>query len=281
MRRIETVPEMLAAIDSAGLAPGSWVATDADGTLWATDVADQAWRLAIAERRFRARACGAMFAELEKLGERSTGDVHEDATLLYSLYAAGRADDWAMLRAMTACWAGWREAELRDFAARLWRERLRPRVYATTAELLRGLIARGYRLAVVSGSPQLLVEEAVRGLDLPGPGAVVLGACCEREGDLLSERLDHPLPWEEGKVHLLRSRIEREGVPHAIAAAFGDTFGDLALLNAAHGLRVLVHPRPALRRHAHLSADDAWVEFAPVTLVSGEPAAPPTSDRVM
>lgn len=272
---------MLAAVDSAGLAPGSWVATDADGTLWATDVADQAWRLAIEEKRFRERARGALASELEKAGEGTSGDAHVDATRLYELYAAGRADDWSMLRAMTACWAGWREAELRDFAARLWRERLRPRVYATTAELLRGLLERGYRLAVVSGSPQLLVEEAVRGLELPGAGAIVLGARCEQEGELLSERLHHPLPWEEGKVHLLKARIEGEGVPRAIAAAFGDTFGDLALLNAAHGIRVLVHPRPALRRHAKLSADSAWVEFAPTLLLSGERVAPPATDRVM
>lgn len=281
MRTIESVEEMLAAVDAAGLAPGSWVATDADGTLWAADVADLAWRLALEERRLLPVAGQALRRELELLGQESAREVHADAAFLYELYGRGRADDWAMLRAMTSCWAGWEEDALRAFGQRLWRERLAPRVYGTTAPLLRGLLARGYRLAVVSGSPQLLVEEAVRGLLPDVAPLVVLGALQEQEGALLSERLHHPLPWEEGKVQLLRGRIEQDPLPRAIAASFGDTFGDLALLNAADGLRVLVHPRPALLLHARQSADTAWVRFSPRSLASGEAVAAPASDRVM
>lgn len=280
MRRIESVEEMLAAVDAAGLAPGSWVATDADGTLWAADVADLAWRRALGERRLRVAAAEAMARELGQLGERSAGEVHADAARLYELYGLGRADDWAMLRAMTSCWAGWSEEELRAFGRRLWAEQLSPRVYHTTCDLLQGLCARGYRLAVVSGSPQLLVEEAVGALGIT-TRPVVVGALQEQEGALLSERLHHPLPWEQGKVELLRARIEGQSVPRAIAAAFGDTFGDLALLNAADGVRVLVHPRPSLLRHAQQSADAAWIQFSPRWLRSGEAVVPPGSDQVL
>jgi phosphoserine phosphatase len=70
-------------------------------------------------------------------------------------------------------------------------------------------------------------------------------------------------------------------MPRAIAASFEDTFGDLALLNAADGLRVLVHPRPALLAHARQCADPAWVQFAPAALVSGEAVAAPRGDRVI
>lgn len=281
MRRIEAVEDMLGAVDAAGLAAGSWVATDADGTLWSADVADLAWRLALGERRLRPAAGEALARELEQVGMPSAREPHADAARLYELYAQGRADDWAMLRAMTSCWAGWQEDELREFGRRLWREHLAPRVYGTTAALLHGLLGRGFRLAVVSGSPQLLVEEAVRGLLPEVDPLVVVGALQEQEGRLLSDRLHHPLPWEKGKVELLRGRIERAPLPRAIALSFGDTFGDLALLEAAELMRVLVHPRPALLRHARGLNDPAWVLFAPLSLCSGEAVAPPASDRVM
>src|SRR5690606_16034962 len=104
------------------------------------------------------------------------------------------------------------------------------------------IVERGHRVAVVSGSPQLLVEEALAELGVPA--SLVVGADVEREGGVLSGRMKTPVPWEAGKVEALANHGVRAPV------AFGDTMGDLPLLEAAEALRVLVHPRPALRARA-------------------------------
>lgn len=272
MHTFDTTAALLAAIDALDLPRGTWVATDADGTLWAADVADLAWHRLLGERAARPAAAGVMRRLLEGAGRAATGEVHADAAAVYDLYRQDVIDDRAMVLAMTACWAGWRPEDVRAFGARLAREVVLPRAYATTGELLRGLLARGLQVAVVSGSPRLLVEEAVGGLGLPARPLVV-GAETGVEGGVLGDRLLEPTPWEEGKVDALRARA---GV--AAPVAMGDTLGDLALLEAADRLRVLVHPRPALRERARGAP---WALFAPGRTVSGEAVAPPASNRTI
>jgi phosphoserine phosphatase len=189
---------------------------------------------------------------------------------LYDGYRKGVVDDRTLLVAMTACYAGWTEDELRAFGRALAREDIAPRTYHTTADLLRALVARGHRVAVVSGSPHVLVEEAVRELGVP---VLVVGVDLVRDGAVLGDRLQEPVPWEEGKVEALAARGVRAPV------AFGDTLGDRALLRAANALRVLVHPRPSLRAHA--VPHDGWVLFAPNRTVGGHDCAPPSVDRVI
>jgi phosphatidylglycerophosphatase C len=270
VRSHDTIDTILAAIDAARLAPGAWIATDADGTLWATDVADRAWDRLLRERLMRPAAAGALRRGIDRAGLRASGEVHADAARLYEGYRAGVVDDRTLLEAMTACYAGWAEDELRAFGRRLAKEDITPRTYATTTDLLRALIDRGLRVAVVSGSPQVLVDEAVRALGVP---ALVVGVDLERDGDVLTDRLRQPVPWEEGKVQALAAHGVRAAV------AFGDTTGDLALLEAAEALRVLVHPRPSLRARA--TAHPAWCLFTPCRTVGGHDVAPPSIDRVI
>ena len=46
-------------------------------------------------------------AELRLAGSGSTGDVHDDARLLYALYKDDRVSELSIVRAMTVCYAGW------------------------------------------------------------------------------------------------------------------------------------------------------------------------------
>ncbi|MCO5168387.1 MAG: HAD-IB family phosphatase [Planctomycetes bacterium] len=268
-----TLDTLLHALDALEALRGGpvWVATDADGTLWHTDVADRAWHRVVGQRRIRPAAADVIRRVLARAGLAPTGDVHEEAERLYQAYREGVADDWMLLEAMTACYAGWTEDEVRAFGRDLAREEVGPRAYETTADLLRALVDRGHQVAVVSGSPQVLVDEALRTLGLPA--SLVVGADVEREGDLLTDRLREPVPWEEGKVRALAA--------HGVKApvAFGDTLGDLHLLEAADALRVLVHPRPALRAKA--VPGGAWCLFEPRRTVGGHAVAPPGVDRVI
>jgi phosphoserine phosphatase len=268
VNRHETTEALLAAIDAV-LPEHAWVATDADGTLWATDVADRAWGRVIRERRVLPAALAMVVRCLAAAGLPATDDVLEGMDRLYEGYREGVVDDRVLLEAMTACYAGWSEGELRAFGRDLARDEVAPRTYATTADLLRGLVARGHRVAVVSGSPQVLVDEAVKLLGVP---ALVVGADVERDGDVLTDRMRRPVPWEAGKVEALAGHGVRAPV------AFGDTLGDLHLLQAATALRVLVHPRPALRRAAD---DGPWCLFTPARTVGGHVVEPPSVDRVI
>lgn len=270
VRTYQTSDDLLAAIEAALPDTTSWIATDADGTLWATDVADRAWDRLLRQRLMRPAAAAALRRGMERAGFAPTGDPHTDAAALYEGYRKGVVDDRQLLVVMTACYAGWTEDELRAFGRALAREEIGPRTYHTSADLLRALVRRGHKVAVVSGSPHVLVDEAVKLLDVP---VTVVGVDLEREGRVMSDRLREPVPWEEGKVAALAARGVRAPV------AFGDTLGDLALLQAADALRVLVHPRPSLRAQA--APQDGWVVFAPTRTVGGHDCAPPTADRVI
>lgn len=272
--KTHTLEALLLAMDAlAELRQPTWVATDADGTLWATDVADKAWDRLLRDRRLKPAAEPVMARALRKARLTPTDDVHADAARVYAAYRSGIIDDWAMLDAMTACYAGWTEAEVRDFGRELALVDIAPRTYSTTVDLLKAIVDRGHKVAVVSGSPQLLVDEAVRTLGVP---ALVVGVELEREAELtdarFSDRLKQPIPWEKGKVQALAARGVRAPV------AFGDTLGDLALLEAAQ-LRVLVHPRPALRARA--VDHDGWCLFAPCRTVGGHDVTPPSLDRTI
>ena len=270
VRTYQTCEAMLAAIEAALPDSTAWIATDADGTLWATDVADRAWDRLLRGRLMRPACAGALRRSMERAKLRPTGDPHEDAVALYEGYRKGVVDDRTLLVAMTACYAGWTEDELRAFGQSLAREEIAPRTYHTTTDLLRALVDRGHRVAGVSGSPHVLVQEAVRHHGVP---ALVVGVDLVRDGPHLGDRLRDPVPWEEGKVAALAAHGVRAPV------AFGDTLGDLALLQAADKLRVLVHPRPSLRAHA--APDDGWVLFSPARTVGGHDCISPTVDRVI
>lgn len=276
---------LLEAIDALQLPRDSWVATDADGTLWAADVADLAWHRLLTSKQARPHAAAVMARLMEKVGRTPSRDVHTDAAAVYALYQQDLLDDMTMVHAMTACWAGWRPKEVEAFGEALGREAIAPRVYATTRDLLRGLHARGLKVAVVSGSPRILVEAAVRGLGLPFD-TLVVGAETGTVEELLDDVLARPIPWEAGKVDALRARIGG-----AAPVAMGDTLGDRELLESATKLRVLVHPRPALRslameavRSASLFGDPSearWVLFSPPRTVGGAAVSAPTIDRAI
>ncbi|RMG15626.1 MAG: hypothetical protein D6731_07995 [Planctomycetota bacterium] len=275
MEHDDTLEGLLARIDALGLPHGAWVATDADGTLWAADVADDAWHRLLANRGMRAGAAAAMAEVLSSAGWIPTGEVHTDARMIYDLFRRGELPDGPLVEAMTFCFAGWSEPEVRAFAAKLYHDLLAPRVYATTRRLLEALCDRGFRVAVVSGSPRLLVEEALRGIGID-PLPLVLGTEVRIREGVLGTELVRPLTWREGKVRALQAHLGRG----SLAVAFGDTSGDWELLQAASALRVLVHPRPGLRRRVDRDGGGAapWSVFGPACLASGETVDPPSED---
>lgn len=246
------------------LRPGDWIATDADGTLWACDVADAAWQAVIAAGGVRPEAADAMAKIVRQGGEEPSGDANADAAIADSLFRRKRVGEDALVLGMTQCYAGWPIEEVAAFFEAFAKE-LAPHAYATSAPLLKALGERGLSLVVVSGSPTALVRATVRtlGLDLP-----VRGTSLRALGGVYTAELNEPVTWNAGKVAAIAPLLE--GKP--LRAAFGDSLGDRELLESAQ-LKILVHPRADLRSLGR--GKPGWCVFVPERTIAGVEVKPP------
>ena len=266
---IRSTESLLEALERQGPLPaGAWVASDADGTLWAADVAECAWNLALAEGAFRPEAGPPLAEILRAAGGEASGEPHRDAREIWRRFLAGAIADGPILQAMAVCFAGLSEVEAAAFADRVYREHLAPRVYESTLPLFQALAARGLRLVVVSGSPSFLVAGALRGLGLAGE---VRAVTLRVEAGRLCGEVVPPLTWNAGKVEAIGPLVG----PGGPLIALGDSPGDRELLLASRH-KILVHPRAALRREANQGT--GWHLFCPPRTVAGQLVAQPTQD---
>lgn len=274
MKRLTTAAELLAELDD--LPPASWIASDADGTLWNTDVAEHAWEAVLSERALQPAAEEPLRKILEDTGERSRADPYADARRIFELYLEGRVSDFPILSAMALCFAGYSTEAAKAFAERVARERIAPHVFSTSAPLLAGLQERGHKVLVVSGSPTFVVEGALALLDLPKP-VPVYGVTLAEEDGVLQPAIVPPITWNAGKVEAIAGELD--GAP--LAVALGDSHGDLELLQSAQHARLIVHPRPTLLAAAAAEPEGPWLHFAPAREVGGALVTPPHTDVLL
>ncbi|MBI3725861.1 haloacid dehalogenase-like hydrolase [bacterium] len=277
-RPLASPDEVLAACDEAlartcDAAPVA--AFDADHTLWKADVGDLAWHAALEARRFTRSAGEALAREVELAGATSAGEAHEDARSLYSLYKDDRVSEDSIVRAMTVCYAGWTVRELRELGRSLARAVLDGARYEGILEIVRGLVERGIRVVVVSGSPVWLVSEGVRGVFPIDPERDVFGAEVSVLGETIGTSMREPVAFFHGKVAIL----ERELASRRPSFAFGDSRWDEPLLRHAARLGFAVNPRPALKKIA--DELETIRVFEPSRTVSGELVSPHETDRVI
>ncbi len=211
---------------------------DCDGTLWGGDAGYgfMAWSLEMG------------------LVSRSTCDW---ADTRYRDYLAGNVSELAICGEMVQIYAGLREQELREAAARYVREFVRPRVFAEMAALVAALQHAGVEIWAVSSTNKWVVAEGVR--DFGFPEERILAAEVRVAGGLItSEILD--VPTDEGKV----TALARVGLirPDAV---FGNSIHDLAMLEAARNA-FPVNPSPELLEAA---AKNGWGCFLPEAVGDG------------
>jgi phosphoserine phosphatase len=184
----------------------------------------------------------------EVLNERFTGCADHDRER-YRLYRQGKLSyaEWVGLDV-----AGWRDAGARraDLIAAFSVLRL----VDGTREALAELAAAGYRLFVVSGTLDLLLETLYPDHSFEEVYANHVGF--DGEG-----RISHwrATPFDmEGKAELLRALALREDIPLARCAFVGDSSNDVWIARAA-GLSVAFNPKcPDLEREvdAVVRSDD-------------------------
>ena len=205
---------------------------DCDGTLWGGDA-----------------GYGFMAWSLEQgLVSRSTCDW---ADTRYRDYLAGAVSELAICGEMVQIYAGLREQELRDAAARYVRKFVQPRVFAEMAVLVAALKQAGVEIWAVSSTNKWVVAEGVR--DLGFAEERILAAEVRVAGGLITSDIVD-VPTDEGKT----AALARVGVKRP-DAAFGNSIHDLAMLQAARNA-FPVNPSAGLLEAA---AKNGWGYFLP------------------
>ncbi len=205
---------------------------DCDGTLWGGDA-----------------GYGFMTWSIEEgLVSRTTSDWIDTR---YRGYLAGKVSELEICGAMVQMYAGLREQELREAAARYVREFVQPRVFAEMAALVAAIKQTGVELWAVSSTNKWVVTEGVREFAIPEE-RILAAEVRVTEGLITSELVD--VPTDEGKA----ATLARVGL-HRPDAAFGNSIHDLAMLKIARKA-FPVNPSPAL---VEAAAKNGWGYFRP------------------
>jgi phosphoserine phosphatase len=219
---------------------------DCDGTLWSGD-----------------SGVGFMNWSIEQgLVSRSTIDWLDTR---YRAYMAGKVSEREICGEMVQIYAGLREQELREAAARFVHEFVPQRIFAQMAALVATLAQSGAEIWAVSSTNKWVVAEGARQFGIPAD-RILAAETSVVDGLLTSEILD--VPTDEGKA----ASLARAGLAHP-DAAFGNSIHDLQMLEAAR-LAFPVNPSPGLMEAA---AKNGWGYFLPheieslETVVAGEP----------
>jgi phosphoserine phosphatase len=205
---------------------------DCDGTLWGGDA-----------------GYGFMAWSLEQgLVSRSTQDLVDTR---YRAYRAGNVSEEAMCGEMVQMYAGLRDDELREAAARYVSEFVRERVFAEIAALVARMQTAGIELWAVSSTNRWVIAEGLRDFGIPNE-RILAAEVRVVNGIITSELVD--VPTGPAKAAALR----RVGLP-APDEVFGNSIHDLAMLELAR-CPFPVNPSPALLEAA---TKKGWGYFRP------------------
>jgi phosphoserine phosphatase len=237
------------------------IVCDGDGTLWMGDVGEDTFAHAVAKGAFRSEAADALERFARGYDVVPGKDATSTARAILDAFNAGEIPDLPICEAMTWCYAGLSEDQLRS----LTREALRAAgMLARKQTLLEPIVSwarsQAASLVVVSASPKVVVEEAA-GLLWGFAANEIIGARARVHGGVYAAEMDGPVPFGDRKRELAEAHFGAV----SWLASFGDNFFDFEMLRAAR-LGVAVRPKRALRDR--LSANDGII----VLDGGGEPA---------
>jgi len=205
---------------------------DCDGTLWGGDA-----------------GYGFLAWTLEQgLVSRST---HDWIDTRYRDYRAGNVSEVAMCAEMVQVYAGLRDAELRDAAARYVDEFVRKNIFEELFELVARMRKAGVELWAVSSTNRWVIAEGMRDFGIPGE-RILAAEVRVKDGLITSEIVD--VPTDEAKA----AALQRAGLPRP-DAVFGNSIHDLAMLEMAR-CPFPVNPSPSL---VEAAAKNGWGYYRP------------------
>jgi phosphoserine phosphatase len=217
------------------------LAFDGDGTLWSGDVGEDVFHEAVNAGLLREEAQEGLVLEATAHAIDTRGTPSEIAARLFEAYLAGAYPERDVCAMMTWCYAGFSRDELLELVRHAFaRADLADRLHRELAPVLDSAREARLRIAVVSASPQLIVEEAVSLWGVT-PQSVTASRPAFAN-DRIAPRLASPVPYAEAKPAALLGLVP----DHQLLAAFGDNVFDIELLKSAK-IGVAVRPKPALR----------------------------------
>ncbi len=147
-------------------------------------------------------------------------------------------------------YAGLPIADLRDWHRRTFADNLQKRIYPAALECLRGHQRRGDRVVLVTGGLDFVMQPLA---DYLGADALLAARLEERDGVCTGSLVGPPVA-DARKAELVREWAGRAGVDLGRSAAYGNSVGDLPMLECV-GRPVAVNPDGRLRR---LAAARGW-----------------------
>ena len=169
----------------------------------------------------------------------------------YRLYRAGKVSELAMCGEMVQIYDGLSELEVRRAAAAFFQSRFTDKIFPEMRSLVSSLNDRGTEIWVVSSTNNWVIEEGVRGFNVP-PSRVISARAQVVGGVITSKLLD--VPTGEGKA----ASLVKAGVS-APDVVFGNSIHDAAMLEIARKA-FPVNPTPALLQ---IAARQGWPVFYP------------------
>jgi phosphoserine phosphatase len=220
------------------------LAFDADGTLWSGDVGIDGFEALLDKNAVLPAAADALHEEARMAGLPLAESATEQAKVLYDAFKRDAYHEGRAFRMMAFAFAGYREEEVRMFAADVARARsLTERLHPEIAPIVAWGARNGGPVYVVSASHSTVVQASLDFLALPIDGVFAMTQA--KDGDIFAPSVVEPATYAEGKTAALTA-----GLPgKTLLAAFGDSAFDLHLLCAAR-LAVAVRPKAALRERA-------------------------------
>lgn len=204
------------------------LALDADGTLWTGDTGLDLFTSLLAAGSVLETAGPALAVEAEAAGATPGPTALATAHALFEAFLADRYAEDRAFAMMAWAFAGWKEADMDAFAARVAVEQgLAGRLRASVVRVVEWAREHGVETLLVSASPRAIV---VVGAALVGIGASsVLAMTPAIEDGRLLARLAEPATYGEGKVRAIRASR-----PDAmLLGAFGDGGWDAEMLREA------------------------------------------------
>jgi phosphoserine phosphatase len=169
----------------------------------------------------------------------------------YRLYLAGKVSELAMCGEMVQIYDGLREVEVRKAAAAFFQSRFLDKIFPEMQSLVASLTERGTQIWVVSSTNHWVIEEGIRGFNIPA--SRVISARAQVVGGIITSKL-LDVPTDEGKAESL----VKAGIP-APDAVFGNSIHDAAMLQIARQA-FPVNPTPALLQVAR---ESGWPVYYP------------------
>jgi HAD superfamily hydrolase (TIGR01490 family) len=147
-------------------------------------------------------------------------------------------------------YAGLNVADLGAWHTRTFVDNLERVLYPAGVECVREHQRQGRRVVLVTGGLDVVMRPLA---DVLKADELLCGRLCERDGVCTGALLDEPLTGER-KAALMREYAEKHGIDLAESYAYGDSAGDLPMLECV-GHAVVVNPGRRLRA---LAEERGW-----------------------